>query len=255
MNIIHPSALSTNNPELGSSGLPPTRSKHYKDIKMFSSLGSLQSRINFIHTCLSNSVIPTGFRINWKEQTGLGTSELSRKVSVILDSASISLMKEVLDASTKRFHEMAGKIVASKNDLPDNLWQKGIQSYNFCFKQCAQRLTKKLKKISALTVLQVCLPHTNLSTPLLQNEESVLPLEEVQIESPVVQQYVSEVEEKIMFTPDMIFPIPYDEENFKPISIDDVTVPEDIIELCAFSPSFSPTPHVRQMGFIFIKHC
>ena len=110
MNNDQPSALSTTNQELGSSGFPPTRSRHFKVIKMFSSLGSLQSRINFILTCLSNSVIPTGFCIKWKEQTGLGSSQLTGKVSEVLNSASISLMREVLEVSVKSFHEMVEKM-------------------------------------------------------------------------------------------------------------------------------------------------
>ena len=44
------------------------------------------------------------------------------------------------------------------------------------------------------------------------------------------------------FTQDMIKPIPYDPANFKPIKIDEVEVPDDLIQLGSLSPSFSPTP-------------
>ena len=40
----------------------------------------------------------------------------------------------------------------------------------------------------------------------------------------------------------MIKPIQYDPSNFKPILIDEVQVPESLIQLASLSPSFSPTP-------------
>jgi len=46
----------------------------------------------------------------------------------------------------------------------------------------------------------------------------------------------------MVFTPQMITPVHYDEDNFPPICIDGVSVPESLIKLASLSPSFSPTP-------------
>ena len=49
-----------------------------------------------------------------------------------------------------------------------------------------------------------------------------------------------------VFTPEMITPVYYDPANFAPICIDGVAVPESLLELASFSPSFSPTPQQFQ---------
>ena len=50
----------------------------------------------------------------------------------------------------------------------------------------------------------------------------------------------------VVFTPEMIIPVQYDPSNFKPIIIDDVQVPESLIRLASYSPSFAPTPTKHQ---------
>ena len=50
----------------------------------------------------------------------------------------------------------------------------------------------------------------------------------------------------MVFTPEMIRPVPYDPSQFKPICIDGVQVPENLIKLASLSPSFSPTPSMFQ---------
>ena len=46
----------------------------------------------------------------------------------------------------------------------------------------------------------------------------------------------------IVFTADMIKPVFYNADNFKPICIDNVSVPQQLLDLASLSPSFSPTP-------------
>ena len=148
-------------------------------------------------------------------------------------------------ASQLKFQKLGSLIVAKKQELPDEVWQKGIQKYNFCYNQASQRLTKKLKNLSNLNSLEILLPHRCLATmSSFQMEESdsfeLPPVgSQMVVSSPQPEPSTSS---KIFFTPDMITPIPYDPENFKPICIDEVNVPESLMQLCSYSPSFSPTP-------------
>ena len=50
----------------------------------------------------------------------------------------------------------------------------------------------------------------------------------------------------IVFTADMIKPVFYNADNFKPICIDNVSVPQELLDLASLSPSFSPTPTFAQ---------
>ena len=59
---------------------------HKKDLKMFSHLGGIQSKVNFLHTCLQSNIIPKGFKIKWKEQTGLNDPTFSDRIEKILSS-------------------------------------------------------------------------------------------------------------------------------------------------------------------------
>ena len=155
--------------ELGSSGNQQLRRNHKKNLKLFSSIGGLQARINFLHTCVCNDVIPIGFKINWNEQTGLKSPSLSSKVSAILSSASKSLMNEILDVSKQQFDEVGATIDLLNSTVPDEIWQKGIQNYNFCYNQTSQRLTKKIQKLSNLPSLDILLPHRCLSSFLFSS--------------------------------------------------------------------------------------
>ena len=121
---------------------------HKKYLKLFSSTGSLQARINFLHTCIIHEVIPKGFQISWKEQTGFKNEHFSSNISNIIFSTSKSLMREVVNISIKYFNENITTIESNKNKIPSEIWQKCIQNYNFCFNQSSQRLTKKLHMIS-----------------------------------------------------------------------------------------------------------
>ena len=254
-----PVDLNHTNPELVPSGTSQLRGKYKKDLRMFSSLGGIQSRINFLHTCISNDVIPKGFLINWKEQTGLGSQQLSSKVSSILSNASKSLMNAVLDLSKIKFEEVVSTIDSRHPEIPDNIWQKGIQNYNFCFNQTSQRLTKKIQKLSSVNSLEILLPHkclssfstaTNLLEPVSQPDHPPEPPAGVPGgQHPDDHQgdgsdnlSLPRASNNIFFTPDMITPIPYDVENFKPVTVDEVSIPEDLLNLCSLSPSFSPTP-------------
>ena len=241
--------MSTNNPNphvnppqmLGPPGNSQVLKKHRSDLKLFSSIGGLHARINFLHTCSVNNVIPKGFRLTWKEETGYSYEELSANISTILNAAALKLLNEVLQASKLKHTEMMSVVDSRKSKIPQDVWTKCIQNYNFCYNQASQRLTNKLKKISTLSSLQIGLPHHIFHNNMPEEEplDSPPPIELIDNQSLVNQQ---DTESKIFFTPDMICPVPYDPNNFRPILIDDVSVSDDLIELASLSPSFSPTP-------------
>ena len=52
-----------------------------KLLKQFSALGGLHSKINFMFTCLSLSIIPKGFTLKWSEQTGFNSQDLISSTS------------------------------------------------------------------------------------------------------------------------------------------------------------------------------
>lgn len=145
--------------QLGQTGNSLILRKHRRNLKLFSSMGGLQARINFLHKCVLNDVIPKGFSLVWKEQTGLNSQDLSSKVSAILASSSKMLLNQVLDSSKTKFAEIVSTIEDKKKQLPEVIWLKSIQNYNFVFAQSSQRLIKKIQKISHLSSLQICLPH------------------------------------------------------------------------------------------------
>ena len=192
-------------------------------------------------------------RANWSQQS-LNNEALPLKVSAILASASQSLLKEVLDISKQNFDKVVKNIEDKKTQTPDEIWLKGIHSYNFCYNHTSQRLTKKLQKISSIDTMQILLPHHSFSSSC-----SYTHLSERQPPHPQPQQHAGApgdqddreenfpptddpMSKKIFFTPDMIIPIPYDVQNFKPIIIYDVEVPDNLIKLSSLSPSFSLTP-------------
>ena len=130
--------------ELGSSGNQQLRRKHKNYLKLFSSIGGLQARINFLHTCVSNDVIPNGFKINWKEQTGLKSPSLSSKVSAVLSSASI-FMKQYLLVITLLVRTC--NITSENNLIIDVSEQPNQKSWNInCLfrKVCPHRMQEKL---------------------------------------------------------------------------------------------------------------
>ena len=152
-----------------------TEKNHKDDLKIFSYLGGLQSKVNFLHTCTTNNIVPKGFKLKWQEQTGFDYPGFAETVSTILTSTSLSLMQAVLDVSIVKFDEMCNLIAAIRPVVPDFIWQKGIHNYNFCFNQTSQRLAKKVKTLSGMPHLNVLLPHKNLSAILLEPEEVYQP--------------------------------------------------------------------------------
>ena len=77
-------------------------------------------------------------------------------------------------------------------------------------------------------------------------EDQVNSLTDVEENFPtqVAHQHTERIQESnsLVFTPQMIVPVPYDPVNFAPICIDDVSVSASLIQLASLSPSFSPTP-------------
>ena len=118
-------------PELRLSTSGQTDVHYRKDLKLFSYLGGIQSKVNFLHTCFANKVIPKGFNIQWQDQTGFNSYQLSEQISVILKSTSLALMKAVLDVSQQKFEDVGHLISEKEQEVPEDIWQKGIQNYNF----------------------------------------------------------------------------------------------------------------------------
>jgi len=157
-------------------------------------------------------------------------------------------MEAVLDVSKGKYHELCDQISVQQEELPDSVWQKGIQNYNFCFNQVSQRLAKKLKKLSPLHHLDILLPHRNLDfLHPMQNDDDLQVTSAEREDEELISQEVIEnseqiIDRKIFFTPDMITPIHYDAENFIPSIADDISISPELSQLCSLAPSFSPTP-------------
>ena len=126
-----------------------------KQLKKFSYLGSLQSKINFLYTCLLFSITPKGFQIKWSEQTGLSSQELSNSIGTLLQNTSIGLQKSVLSASYKAFKNTLIDVMDLKKVFPENDWFKGMQNYQFIFNMCSAKHQKKIFNISPSTKLQL----------------------------------------------------------------------------------------------------
>ena len=74
-----------------------------KLLRQFSALGMLHNKLNFLFTCLSNTVIPKGFYLKWSEQTGFSSLDLQTNIKNCLSKTSMQLMKFVFEASVKEF--------------------------------------------------------------------------------------------------------------------------------------------------------
>ena len=71
----------------------------FKVLRTFSFLGILHSKMNFLFTCLSLSLVPKGFALNWSEQTGFDYQEVKQLVSSCLLTTSLDLQKKNYFAS------------------------------------------------------------------------------------------------------------------------------------------------------------
>ena len=284
-------------------------------LKKFSFLGILQSKINFLYTCLLLSLVPKGFSIKWSEQTGFESASLREAVRLALDSASLNLQNIVLKESLETFKDNLNSLMSLKPNLPQKDWSKGMKSYQFLFNQASQRHLKKLNSLLPDASLHPFFPLINFqnsqenlnlpcrSIPLVSEPNVEIPNPSTFITSLAVQPQVQlepnqgtsnidldpitpqpgpststenivalspipsspemlhlmvptpsasappELEvtrpiafNKMVFTPDLNNPVPYDPVNFQPICIDGVTIPASLQELSALSPSFSPTP-------------
>ena len=122
--------------------------KNPKDImdilKRFSFLGILQSKINFLYTCLLLSLIPKGFALKWSEQTGIPSPSLQASVKSALNSTSLHLQQIVLTTSIETFKTNLNSLMDLKCRLPPKDWSKGMKSYQFLFNQASKRHLNKL---------------------------------------------------------------------------------------------------------------
>ena len=70
-------------------------------LKKFSFLGVLQSKINFLYSCITLSLVPKGFKLKWTEQTGFSLPELPGSVNSILHQTSLDLQQLIFSSSVK----------------------------------------------------------------------------------------------------------------------------------------------------------
>ena len=330
--------------------------------KTFSYLGILHSKINFLFTCITLSLVPIGFKLKWTEQTGFFSQDLTDNVRECLHRTSMELQTTIFHASVAKFQSTLEIIFSQQMSTPPSQWSKGMTNYQFLFSVYSAKHQKKLSALSSSSVLKHCFPlldlitkpqfsasnlpqtlvsniqegeenrsllvsvqsSSNLSSPTKDSQEvqeSRSVLVPVQLSSNLsstssdsqegqshttvdsqegqVSSYLSsppsdsqEDQESgsvfvpvptsdllesqgdevcnstersllpstsslhisvttngrpmesntFVFTPEMINPIPYEPSNFFPICIDDVEVPQSLLELAALSPSFSPTP-------------
>ena len=76
-------------------GSPHNTRENNKLLRRFSSLGILHSKLNFLFTCISNTLIPKGFNLKWSEQTGFGSPQLHSNIISCLFETSMQLVKFV----------------------------------------------------------------------------------------------------------------------------------------------------------------
>ena len=63
----------------------------FKILRTFSFLGVLQSKMNFLYTCLYFSLVPKGFALKWSEQTGFDDEDLKTLVQSSLFALQVPL--------------------------------------------------------------------------------------------------------------------------------------------------------------------
>ena len=141
----------------------PRNTKDFaKFLKQFSYLGSLHSKLNFMKTCLSNSLVPKGFFLKWTEQTGFASQNLKTSVSTCLRKTSLELVKLVFEESYQKFYSTLSYLLSKFQEVPLVVWTKGMKNYQFFYKTYSERHQQKLKKLCSEVSLQPFLPTLNL---------------------------------------------------------------------------------------------
>ena len=146
-------------------------------LKDFSLLGRLHSKINFIFTCITLSLIPIGFKLKWSEQTGFKDVDLIDKIDDTLRCTSLNLLHVVLNASKVKFQGVLSHLRSLHPLLPPNDWTKGLKNYQFLFNIYSTKHQKKLKSLNPRSNLLCCIPSANLfpENPSVQNTEISTP--------------------------------------------------------------------------------
>ena len=144
-----------------------------KLLKRFSNLGVLHSKINFMFTCLSLSIIPKGFSLKWTEQTGFKSHDLISSTSFCIKQTSFQLIKLVLEASVKQLISIIDHIFSFKSQFPEKYWSKGLKNYQFMFTMGSARHAKKLKSLSHNSQLCQLLPFLSLDRKPMLDQENI----------------------------------------------------------------------------------
>ena len=153
-----------------------------KILKLFSSIGGLHSKMNFMFTCITGSLVPTGFKLKWSEQTGFRCSELQDSTSQRLLDTSLDLQRLVLKASLAKFQATLDYLFSLQSRMPSFYWSKGMKNYQFIFSQSTRKHQKKLSALLPGTVLKQWFPSLNLASKLVcaipRDLEGILALKE-----------------------------------------------------------------------------
>ena len=159
--------------ELQEASDPLNAKEVMKILKLFSSLGALHSKMNFLFSCVSSNLVPTGFKLKWSEQTGFDSTQLKEATSKCLLQTSLDLQKLVLRASHSQLTASLDYIFGLQHRIPSFYWSKGMKNYQFIFNQCTLKHQKKLRDIAAGSQLKQMFPTLNLSSKLTCTVKSV----------------------------------------------------------------------------------
>ena len=129
--------------------------------------------MNFLFSCVSGNLVPTGFKLKWSEQTGFDSTQLKEATSKCLLQTSLDLQKLVLRASHSQLTASLDYIFGLQHRIPSFYWSKGMKNYQFIFNQCTLKHQKKLTDIAAGSQLKQMFPTLNLSSKLTCTLKSI----------------------------------------------------------------------------------
>ena len=117
------------------------------ELQNFSILGSLHSKVNFLHACLILSLIPVGLYFKWSEQTGFKQPNLEKQIKDSLQRTSFNLLELVFSASQQKIQMVLLHVRSLQNVLSPLDWSKGLTNYQFIFNMSSSKHQKKLETL------------------------------------------------------------------------------------------------------------
>ena len=143
---------------------PMNHKQIFKLLGVFSFLGILHSKLNFLFTCLSLSLVAKGFGLKWSEQTGFNSQEVKNSVSSLLNETSLELQRTVMKASIRKFVSTCEHLFSVKESSPQHCWSRGMKNYQFMLNKYSTKHQAKLNGLSDEATLMPFIPFLNLSS-------------------------------------------------------------------------------------------